>query len=170
MHFGSYLPFLDFCVKKTKRFVVRFRHILEAFQFGIWKLCKIDKKVVGAFSRFTCCANKHSWLQRFVKMLWPGFIILHAHKLCWVVRTHCEVLDFHILWECFESEHIWTASTPTNCDLLVLLYAKHFQESLGLAPQTCFVISELQKKEQILWNLTWGKMPGKIKQVVHRGL
>jgi len=49
---------------------------------GFWKVfaCKIDKKVLVAFSRFMCRAKKHSWLKHFVKMLWAYFIILHVNK------------------------------------------------------------------------------------------
>ena len=90
-------------------------------------------------------------------MLWPRFIILHAHRslLSCLGTLWSSWLSYFIrmLW-------IWTHLT-TNCGVRVWLYAKQFQESLGLAPQTCFEISELQKNEQILWNLTWGKMPGK---------
>jgi len=99
------------------------------------------------------------------------FTILRSHKFFCVVWTHCEVLDFDILWECFESEHIWTARAPTNCDARVWLHAKHFQASVGPAPQTCFVICELWKSEQILWILTWGKLRfAKLSWIVHTGL
>jgi len=101
--------FSRFMCPKTKLFAVKFTHILHAIclqvlrrkfwaQFhslcvqkrscllcssdAFWRfpLARLIKKVVGAFSRFMCRANKHSWLQHFVKMLWPRFIILHAHK------------------------------------------------------------------------------------------
>jgi len=59
---------------KTKLFAVKFRCSLQV------SACKIDKKFVGAFSRFMCHVNKYSWLQHFVKMLWPRFIIFYVHK------------------------------------------------------------------------------------------
>ena len=100
-HFGSSPPpkftekvldkFSQMMCPQTKLFAMKFRRIL---QVSAWKN---DKNVVGAFSRFMCRVNKHSWLQHFLKMLWPRFIIFHAHNLCWIVRAHCKVLDFHIL-------------------------------------------------------------------------
>ena len=43
-------------------------------------LARLIKKLWAHFHDFMCCVNKHSWLQQFVKMLWPRFIIFHAHK------------------------------------------------------------------------------------------
>ena len=61
--------FHDWCVQKW-----------SCLLWGSDAFCKIGKKVVGTFSRFMCGAKKRSWLQYFVKMLWPRFMILHAHK------------------------------------------------------------------------------------------
>ena len=55
-------------------------------QFGVLRLQGVQKEVLGAFSRFVCHANRHSWLQNFVKMLWARFTILHTHTFllcCW---------------------------------------------------------------------------------------
>ena len=103
--------------------------------------CTIDKKVVGAFSQFMCCANKHSWLQYFVKKLWPRLIILHAHKsllgcsgtlwsswlshfvrMLWI-WTHLDCECTHklwrasvTLWEAF-SKKSWTGTSHMFCNI-----------------------------------------------------
>jgi len=88
--------------------------------------CKIDKKVVGAFSRFMCCANKRSRLQHFVKMLWPRFIILHAHQsllaclgtLCSSWFSHFVRMFWiwtHLDYEC--TRKLWRA-TVTLCEAI----------------------------------------------------
>ena len=140
----------QFMRPKTKPFAAKFRRTLEVLH-----LQGLQKKILGSFSRFVCLTNKHSWLQHFVKNFGHILQFYATINLCCVVQTHCDVLDFHILWEhYFESEHICTMTVPTDCDMRVWPYAKQYQKSLGLAPQTCFAISELRKNEQILWNLT----------------
>jgi len=120
-HFGSSLPvtFTEkvmgacswFMRPKTKLFAVKFRRILEAL-----RLQDLQKKVLGAISRFVCHANKHfySWLQHFVKKLWSYFTILHTHKslLCCSDTLWSSWLSHFIRAHCFESEHIWTMTAP----------------------------------------------------------
>ena len=86
-----------FMCSKTKPVAVKFTHILQVICLHVlqkkfwvqchnlcvqkrscllcssdafWKVsaCKIDKSY-GTFSRFMCCANKHSWLQHFKNAL-----------------------------------------------------------------------------------------------------
>ena len=64
--------FHDLCVQ------IRSCLLWSSDPFCKFSACKIDKKVVGTFSWFMCCTNQHSWLQHFVKMLWPRFVILHV--------------------------------------------------------------------------------------------
>jgi len=145
---------------KNEAVSMKFRRLLE-----VLRLQALQKKVLGAISWFVYHANKHSWFQHFVKKLWSHCTILHAHKslLCCSDTLWSSWLSHFIRTHCFESEHMWTMTAPTNCDLQVWLYAKQFQKNLGLARQTCFVVSELGKNEMILWNLTEGKLRGNIK-------
>jgi len=53
--------------------------------FGSSPPARFAEKSSGR-SRFVCRANKHSWSQHFVKMLWARFTILHSHIFflcCW---------------------------------------------------------------------------------------
>ena len=140
--FWAHFP--DLCVQKKAvscEIQTHFRSVPAA---------RFTEKVLGAISRFVCRANRHSWLQHFVKVLWARFTILRAHKFllcCWDTLWSSWLSHFvRMLW-------IWT-HLGCECTHKLWLYAKHFQTSLGLAPQTCFVISELRKSEQILWILT----------------
>ena len=105
---------------------------------------------------FTICVScKQTFLKStFCKNALGTFYNFTLPYIFSVLLEHIVILLTFTLWICFESEHIWTANAPTNCDTRVWLYAKHFQTSLGLEPQSCFVISELRKSEQILWILT----------------
>jgi len=125
----------DLCVQK--------RSCLQWSSDVFYKLsaCKIDKKSCGRISRFMCRANKHSWLQHFVKMLWPRFIILHAHKsllgcsstfwsswlshfirMLWIL-THLDCEYTHKLWRAsvtlFEaiSKTSWTGTSDMFCNI-----------------------------------------------------
>jgi len=101
-HFGSSLParFTEkvlgalswFMCPKTKPFAAKFRRSLEVLRLqGLWE------KVLGAWSRFVCLTNKHSWLKHFVNNF-AHVLQFHAPmNICCVVRTHCDLLDFHIL-------------------------------------------------------------------------
>ena len=101
-HFRSSLPvrFTEkvmstlsrFMRPKTMPFAAKFRHTLE-----VLRLQGLQKKVLGAISRFVCLTNKHSWLQHFVKNFGHVFQFYEPINLCCVVRTHCDVLNFHIL-------------------------------------------------------------------------
>ena len=112
--------FHNLCVQKRSCW------LCNSDAFGKVSACKIGKKVVGAFSRFVCRANKHSWLQHFLKMLWPCSIILHAHKsllgcsgtlwsswlshfirMLWI-WTHLDCVCTHKLWR----------SGVTSCEVL----------------------------------------------------
>jgi len=91
-----------------------------------------------------CVSNKQTFLtSTFCKKLWPRFTILRAHKslLCCSDTLCRSWLSHFIRTHYLGSEHIWTTTAPTNCDMRVWPYAKQFQKSLGLALQTCFVIS-----------------------------
>ena len=121
-HFGSSLP-ARFAESSGQIFTV-YVSINEPVTVKfrcIWKVsaCKIDKKVVGAFSRFVCRTNKHSWPQHFVKMLWPHFVILHVHKYllgCSGTLWSSSLSDFmrmlwiwtHLGYEC--THKLWRAS------------------------------------------------------------
>ena len=88
------------------------------------------------FARFTenlwahvhdvCRANKHSWLQHFVKMLWARFTILHAHKffLCCWNTLWCSWLSnlIRMLWvwthlDCECTHKLWRAGV-TLCEAI----------------------------------------------------
>ena len=146
----------DLCVQK--------RSCLLCSSDAFWKVsaCKIDEKILGAFSRFVCRANKHSWLKHFVKMFRARYVLQfcapinfsvllgHTEKFlaCTFYKNALNLNTFGL------RVHPQIARAPTNCDARVWLHAKHFQTSVGPAPQTCFVICELWKSEQILWILT----------------
>ena len=123
--------------------------------FGSSPPARFTEKSFGSI--FTICvSNKQTFLtSKLCEKLWPRFIILRAHKIlvCCSNTLWRSWLSHFIRTHYFESEHISTATAPTNCDMLVWPYANQFQKSLGLAPQICFAISELRKNEQILWNL-----------------
>jgi len=114
-HFGSFtiLKFMKnvlgafswFMCPKTKLFAVKFRRISE-----VLRLQDLQKKVLGAISRFVCHATNHSWLQHFGN-------ILHAHKslLCCTDTLWSSWLSHFVKTHCFESEHIWSMTAHTNC-------------------------------------------------------
>jgi len=80
----------DLCVQKRSR--------LLRSSDTLWKLstCKVYRKKLCVHFHDLCV--KQTFLtSTFCKKLWPHFTILHAHNLCCAVRTHCDVLDFHIL-------------------------------------------------------------------------
>ena len=95
-------------------------------------LARFAEKSSGCNFTILCHANEPSWLQHFVKKLWSHFTILHAHKslLCCSNTLWSSWLSHFIRTHCFESEHIWTTTAPTNCDVQVWLYAKQFQKIL----------------------------------------
>jgi len=106
---------------KTKLFAVKLRRILE-----VLRLHGLQKKVLGAFSRFVCSANKHSWLQHFVKMIWARFTILHSHKFflcCWNTLWYSWLSHFirmHWIWthlDCECTHKLWRADV-TLCEAL----------------------------------------------------
>jgi len=113
--------------------------------------CKIDEKILGAFSRFMCRANKHSWLKHFVKMFWARYVLQFCAPINFsVLLGHTEkFLTFTFYKNALNLNtfglrvHPQIARAPTNFDARVWLHAKHFQTSLGPAPQTCFVTCEL---------------------------
>ena len=131
MHFGSfrYARFTKKVLGVFSRFFVQKRSCLLCSSEAFWKVsacCKIDKKVVGAFSWFMCRANKHFWLQHFVKMLWPRFIILHAHKsllgCSGTLRSSWLSHFIRMLWiwaqfDCECTHKLWRASV-TLCETL----------------------------------------------------
>ena len=119
--------------------------------FGSSLPVRFTEKVMGACSRFVCHANKYCWLQHFVKKLWSHFTILHANKslLCCSGTLLSSWLSHFMRTPCFESEHIWSMTAPTNCDVRVWLYAKQFQKSLGLA---------VRHLRHVLWYLNCERM------------
>ena len=93
--------------------------------FGRFPLAKLIK-VVGTFSRFMCRANKHYWLQDFVKILRPRFIILHAHRSLLVflgtlwnswVSHFIRMLWIWTHFNCECSHKLWRASV-TLCEAI----------------------------------------------------
>ena len=101
-HFASSLPvrFTEkvmgvrsrFMRAKTKLFAAKFRPTSEVLH-----LQGLQKKVLGPFSQLVCLTNKHSWLQHFAKNVGHILQFCMPINLCCVVRTHSDVLDFHIL-------------------------------------------------------------------------
>jgi len=75
--------------------------------------------------------NKQTFLtSTFCKKPWPRFTILRAHQclLCCSDTLWRSWLSHFIRRQSFESEHIWTTTARTNCDMRVWPYAKQFQK------------------------------------------
>ena len=88
-HFGSFR--FARCIKGSWRNFTIYASKNEAVfrevetHFGSSPPARFAEKSSGR-SRFVCRANKHSWSQHFVKMLWARFTILHSHIFflcCW---------------------------------------------------------------------------------------
>ena len=111
--------------------------------FGSSPPARFTEKSSGSIFT-TCVSNKQTFLtSTFCKKRWPRFTILHPHKslLCCSDTLWRSWLSHFIRTHYFGSEHIWTTTAPTNCDMWVWPYVKQFQKSLWLALVTCFVIS-----------------------------
>ena len=161
--------FHDLCVQKRSRL------LWSSDPFCKVSARKIDKKVLSAFSRLVHRANKHSWLQHFVKMLWPHLIILHVHKSflgysgtlwsSWLSHF----IRMHWIWTHFDCEctrKLWRATccitqdytgttTWLNCSVAFWSKEKQF---LHMVDCVCAVFKNM-KRRLVVQNLkmTWSK-------------